>query len=266
MIYRLTLPNMDDEVSWVLQRELYEPEVVATFVRPGEPVSKSRARFTKRGSKVHAYTPEKTKQAEEEIGWLARQAGIRGTPDATSSFGLFVAAFCGTWQRRDIDNMVKLVADGLTGVAWKDDDQVTEISGRVERGVDDPRTHVLVYRCLKQEAPTKPCATCGKSVRQHKSQTNNYCSYECTWEGRRERVSLDCHSCGKSFERLEAEAAKAKRHYCSMACKSNRVERPCDQCGVWVSRPKSQAKGKRLFCSSACAGEWRIGKPRGGGV
>lgn len=118
------------------------------FVVPGDPVSKARPRFTGKGG---AYTPEKTKEAEERVAWAARAAGIRGLPDATGSFGLLCVFFTATWQRRDADNMLKLVGDGLNKIAYADDSQVTESSARIVRAVPNPRTHVLLYRTLTQQ-------------------------------------------------------------------------------------------------------------------
>lgn len=255
------LTNTD--VVWSLERELYDPRIVLTFVSPGEPVSKSRARFTGKGSKTRAYTPEKTRQAEENMGWLARQAGATGQADGDSSFGLFTMFFCGTWQRRDADNMLKLVSDALTGVVWKDDDQVVEMSARLQRGVDDPRTHVAVYRCLTSRPPTNPCEICGSPVRQYKSQTNRYCSSECSGQARRRRVTLFCLNCGEGFEKTKASADRIKKPLCSERCRYavQVVERPCEWCGEMVRRPRSQTR-KRLFCSTGCAGKWRTGKPR----
>lgn len=55
-------------------------------------------------------------------------------------------ALAGEWphlSRPDVDNLVKLVKDGLNGAAWLDDSQVTNVSGSKQYG-STPRTTVLL--------------------------------------------------------------------------------------------------------------------------
>lgn len=224
--------------------------VVVQFVVDGEPVSKARARFSKGG---RTYTPEKTRAAEERVAWLCRQAGA-GRVDGNKTFGLFVKFFCATWQRRDVDNMIKLVGDALTGVVWVDDLQVSEISGSVQRGVDDARTHILVYETPLAGPPKKPCETCGNDVRQYKSQPNRYCSKSCSDIGQRRRVEMPCAQCGMLVSRKIAYVSRVKDTYCSDKCRRlhRSVTRPCETCGKDIRRPRSQS-GSRSFCGIDCA-------------
>lgn len=120
--------------------------IVAAFTVHGEPVSKARPRFNHRGSKSHAYTPELTKAAESKVAAaFLEQTHRRGTdPDIT--YGISAHFFNGTRQRRDVDNMLKLVLDGLNKVAFPDDVQVTEVIGRKSFvSKYEARTEVIVY-------------------------------------------------------------------------------------------------------------------------
>lgn len=255
-----------EEVAWALHREIWDDlPVVLRLVYDGEPVSKSRARFTGKGSKFRTYTPEKTRTAEERIAALVRAAGIRGPADPDNAYGIFAKFFCGDWHRRDVDNMLKLVADALTGIVWVDDVQVSEMSASVQRGGPDPRTHLLVYKTPAARPPTKPCKTCGKPVRQYKSQPNNFCSRECSGLYQRKRVDLTCAHCSTVYQLPANRAARIKTPYCSEKCRyaGQRVERPCAQCGALVSRPRSQTKA-RSFCGKACSDANKVGRPRGG--
>jgi len=126
-----------------------EPQLIAEFEVPGEPVSKSRARFTKRGSKTVAYTPQKTKDGELRVAWAFRQACARlslNPTDREIAYRVESEFHSGTRQRRDVDNMTKLILDGLNGVAWVDDNQVLEIES-CKRYVPrkSARTVVRVY-------------------------------------------------------------------------------------------------------------------------
>lgn len=255
----------DESVAWALHRELAILPVVLRMVYEGDPVSKARARINTRGSKPRTYTPQKTQTAEQRIAILARQAGLRGEADAEHTFGIFAKFFCATWQRRDVDNMLKLVADALTGVAWADDSQVSEMSASVQRGVEDPRTHLLIYRTPAAMPPTVPCGICGTPVRQYKSVQGKFCSRECSGVSQQKRVDLTCAQCGQVYQLPANRAARIKTPYCSEGCRglAQRVEGPCATCGMHVSKPKSWA-GRTLSCSKRCADAHKIGRPRGG--
>lgn len=127
-------------------------------------LGKQRPRFFKRGSRTGTFTPEQTKQAMRKIATAYRGASIRkcgrvamapdGVPVTIAISTIrplpksrpkrFVRE-CDTFTP-DADNAAKLVLDGLNGVAWADDKQVTELHvKKFDRMRDMPeRTHVLV--------------------------------------------------------------------------------------------------------------------------
>lgn len=255
-----------EAVAWALHREIYpDLEVILRIEYDGEPVSKSRARFTGKGSKSRAYTPEKTRAAENRLVTLARQAGVRGEPDGEHTYGIFAKFFCGTWQRRDVDNMLKLVSDALTKIVWVDDSQVSEMSAAVQRGVDHARTYVLIYRTNARMNPTASCQKCGKRFKVYKSQAGRmYCSQECAGRAQRVRVVRTCRVCGQAFERKLSASNRQANDWCSRACRvaETNVEVPCDHCGQPVYRRVSQQKAKS-YCGRDCFAAARRGKPRG---
>ena len=122
--------------------ELYEIDVVIP------PVGKGRPRFTRSG---HTYTPKKTKDAEREIAdmWKAGYPNVRfekGVPLMLCVKACFpippswgkqkvIAAMKGElWptKRPDGDNVLKLVADALNGVAYEDDSQIVYMTIKKE--------------------------------------------------------------------------------------------------------------------------------------
>jgi Holliday junction resolvase RusA-like endonuclease len=129
---------------------------VLTFTVPGEPVAKQRPRVTRRGT----FTPRKTLEAEARIGWSYREAarssgqasarpsGPASVPadlDGQARYSVSMVFRC-AGPRKDIDNLVKTVLDGLNGVAWLDDGQVSILHAeRLEGG--PPHTTVRIYRC-----------------------------------------------------------------------------------------------------------------------
>lgn len=235
--------------------------VVASFTFDGDPGVKARARVIQRGGKSVAYTPAKTKQAEEALGWAVRAAGLTGPPDGDGCFGVSADFFTASWQRRDVDNMLKLVLDACTGIVWVDDCQVTEVHATVVRCDPNPRTVVEIYHTTLQAPPGIVCRRCGKAIRIYPSwNERRFCSMECAGLDRRERVNITCATCGAVVPRKKSQTARSRLTYCSTACRSNLLTVTCAGCGVEFTRPLSWA-GK--FCSHACHSTWSRGKPRG---
>jgi len=108
---------------------------------PGEPVAKGRPRMGKHG----AYTPAKTRQAEEAIGWAVKQRYPALQPIA-GEFVLEMEFYEGVRKGRpnDLDNFVKLALDALNGIVWMDDSQVTKITAELHRKAKNPRTIIKV--------------------------------------------------------------------------------------------------------------------------
>lgn len=249
----------DEAAVFAASRELAPVEVIARFTVDGEPTSKSRARFTKRGSKTVVYTPERTKVAEQAVAWKFRQSAPSHAVDAVHEFGIVGLFFYSHRQRRDVDNMIKLLCDGLNGVAWDDDNQVREVTGRKSRVLspEEARTEVLVYRLAPIDKPTAPCQQCGKRMDLYRSTkaTRKFCSQKCHLESRRATRLRECRQCGKEFDG-ESPGVRG-RVFCSAACQeadrkeNHNVTSLCAECGSTFSRPKSWS-GKVGLCSDEC--------------
>lgn len=123
------------------------------FTIDGPPVAKGRPRISVIRGKPHAYTPEKTRSAEEALAWQLR-AHAPAVPDETSWFAIeavfYVAKLTRSTRRGDADNFLKLVCDAATGIVWKDDAQVLDMSAQVREG--KPSTHIKIYRIEEQAA------------------------------------------------------------------------------------------------------------------
>lgn len=175
----------DGNARFGLTREWTDPILVARFTIAGEPQAKARARHTKGG---HSYSPAANRQAEALIGLKFKSATGFAGPDADKAFGVVALFFASTRQRRDVDNMLKLVLDGLNKVAWADDSQVTEISGRKEL-IDDPgdaRTEVAVYELGPVPQRTRECERCREVFPVYRSHNGQrFCSAACHLAHRR---------------------------------------------------------------------------------
>lgn len=235
-----------------MTREQTNYPVVARFTVDGEPASKARARFTNYRGKVRAYTPEATKAAESKIGWLFKAASTGHEVDKRTTYGVVALFFNGTRQRRDVDNMVKLLLDGLNGIAWDDDDQVIEVSARkdyVPKG--QARTEVLIYRIGRVFEPTKTCINCGTEFPIYDStRARKYCTRECNYASRRARRQVECKGCGITFTAPKVNG----QIFCSRACidASGWRDIKCDSCNILFSRQASLIKGKN-FCCIECS-------------
>lgn len=230
-----------------------DPEHITYFVHEGEPVSKARARWTRRG---HTYTPERTQTAQEALAWRFRQV-VKDTP-WIGNVALVAVFYRPNYQRIDADNLMKLVMDaGTQAGVWKDDCQVTHQMSVVELDAERPRT--IVAMCpVESSLNRRPdvefvCVVCAKPFSLPRAEVGRrkpkYCSSDCHNKGATVRDEARCPKCETVFQRQ-----RAGQRYCSNACKhaeaSKRaiasLQRPpavCSKCGERVSRREY------LFCA-----------------
>lgn len=230
--------------------------IIVNFTIPGEPVSKARARFTNYKSPGRMYTPEKTRNAEKLVALQFRSQKGPHTLDPEITYGIIATFHNGTRQRRDVDNMLKLLLDALNGVAWVDDNQVTEVAGRKTFGnKHDARTEVTIYETGVMNHPTRKCHQCGQAFRTYASTTAKvFCSNECRLERRRLARLRTCEHCEKTWDPGSASAAR----FCSMACRQSfgKVPVDCTQCGKRFYRP-SRRNSDVNYCTAECIAKAR---------
>ena len=135
---------------------------IIAFTIPGQPVAKGRPRACIRGGKVATYTPDNTARYENLVK-LAAQEALKGLPPIGGAVALEVKVFLAvpaSWPKKkqaeavagtvrpsgrpDADNLLKSVADGMNGVVFADDAQVT--SCLVQKRYDTaPRVEVRAW-------------------------------------------------------------------------------------------------------------------------
>jgi Holliday junction resolvase RusA-like endonuclease len=109
----------------------------------GQPVAKGRPRIGRYG----AYTPQKTADAEEWVGWVVKQSLPSGwEPDGEHEWQVWVHFHVRKNGRGDLDNFVKLILDALNGLVWKDDKQVKALSARRSYHARKPRTELELLK------------------------------------------------------------------------------------------------------------------------
>jgi len=115
------------------------------FTIYGEPVPKGRPRFSTRGKFPVAYTPEKTKNYESDVGMMAKAAMGSSNPleGALEAFIYVTFPVPASYSKKrteaclsdsekhtkkpDLDNICKILFDGMNGIVFKDDSQITSI-------------------------------------------------------------------------------------------------------------------------------------------
>lgn len=112
-----------------------------SFSVPGKPQPKQRVRVPGGGKK--ARTPNETKAYERMVGLAALIARPRPWP-SDEQYVVVIDIYFPDLRRRDGDNVMKAVFDGLNNVLWGDDDQV--VDGRFTKRLDrqNPRADVRV--------------------------------------------------------------------------------------------------------------------------
>lgn len=115
------------------------------FTIYGEPVPKGRPRFSTRGKFPVAYTPEKTKNYESDVGMMAKAAMGSSKPleGALEAFIYVTFPVPASYSKKrteaclsdsekhtkkpDLDNVVKAVLDGMSDIVFLSDSQITSI-------------------------------------------------------------------------------------------------------------------------------------------
>lgn len=236
----------------------------------GAPVPKGRPRlkWTKYGGV--AYTPEKTRAAEEFIAWQIRAAHRELIPDDESAFGVRALFHCRTRERRDVDNLAKLVLDACTGIVWQDDRQVSELHCRVYRGVQIDKTELLIFVLDEIAIKILHCHICEKKFPWKSNRpTQKYCSLACSGLAQRKGRDQLCDHCGVPiYVNKQAimgmgiqREGRQRRFYCSVECKHLGMtnEYTCENCQKPFRQAKSLRRKGKKFCSPVCRSNfWRV--------
>jgi Holliday junction resolvase RusA-like endonuclease len=113
------------------------------FVVPGHAQGKQRPRLGKGG---RVYTPPATRRYEQHVA-LAFLAASKGRKRSTYTgpVELHIACTFSDHRRRDLDNVIKAILDGLNGIAYADDCQVCTITAERRHGAAESAEVCVVW-------------------------------------------------------------------------------------------------------------------------
>lgn len=122
--------------------EELEGEILARyrFFVPGSPVSTNDLYGHNRFGGF--WKTKEAKEWEQAIGWGAKQAGVR--VEESRGVRLSILYCHHGRKRKDLDNIMKVVMDGLNGVAWRDDRQIEELFVQPQSVAKDAQVGLLL--------------------------------------------------------------------------------------------------------------------------
>lgn len=240
----------------------YDTNRLIVFTHQGQPVTKSRARWSQKTGRF--YVDEKTRSAQDSLAWAFKEASREKSIEG--GVAIVCIFYRPNYQRIDIDNLTKLVMDAATQAhVWKDDCFVISQASFVELDINNPRTVIALSPIETSFDRTRHfiCKICG--IRFSRSGTATFkkpplfCSRKCRYVAyKKDRTEARCPKCETIFMRKIA-----RQRYCSKACSSRENivraqaanQRPwpkCTLCGQRVSRREyllccnCRQKGRKL--------------------
>tara|TARA_B100000029_G_scaffold241014_2_gene238216 strand:+ start:7251 stop:7688 length:438 start_codon:yes stop_codon:yes gene_type:complete len=116
-----------------------------TVMIPGEPVSQGRPRFSTYGGFPRAYDPKKSKEGKQSVRFFVSKAmeeqgidTLTGPIMMQVQFGIKLPKSQERkrtprpriWRvkKPDLDNLIKLVKDGCSGIVFLDDNQIVKVA------------------------------------------------------------------------------------------------------------------------------------------
>lgn len=181
------------------------------IVIPGEPASKSRPRFTRKGK---PYRTKEDVDAEQRTAAHIR----RVFPEPwTGNMAVGCVFFRPNKQRIDVDNMLKHVCDAANHIAWLDDSQITALYGIAEMDAAEPRT-IIVFTThtsslVRGSDNMRPCERCSKPFPLMGTSKKRFCGKSCSYKARGHDLNepVHCKHCKRPFRRTTTAQTMCSR-------------------------------------------------------
>ena len=92
-----------------------------------------------KGGKLRKFPSKEVRAWQEEIAWA-----FKGKWSKIKKYGVEILIEMGDKRKRDVDSGTKFILDALTGVVWKDDNDVLEVHIFKSR-TKEHKTTISVY-------------------------------------------------------------------------------------------------------------------------
>ena len=92
------------------------------------------------------YTPERTQECEDKIGFYAINAGYRGVLKKDENCKLSIKLYYKRKGQPDIDNVLKTIMDGLQGIVYPNDKQVRSASIDILENQKEDYTEIELFK------------------------------------------------------------------------------------------------------------------------
>ncbi len=114
------------------------------IILPGQPLSTNHVyKHTCRGNFPTMYMDKKGKLLKEQYAWEAKSQWKGAIIEEDLS--VTIKLYFGDKRKRDVDNYNKLVLDALSGVVYKDDEQIQILVVSKHYDKENPRIEVAVH-------------------------------------------------------------------------------------------------------------------------
>ena len=92
------------------------------------------------------YTPERTQECEDKIGFYAINAGYRGVLKKDENCKINIKLYYKRKSLADIDNILKTILDGLQGIVYPNDKQVLSVSIDILENQKEDYTEIELFK------------------------------------------------------------------------------------------------------------------------
>lgn len=118
---------------------------MVTITLKGEPKSTSHIyKMTCRGKFASMYMSAQGKAIKTDYAWQAKQQFRKKL--ITGDIEIIIALYFGTKRKCDWDNFHKLSMDALTGIVWKDDEQIQRATVEKYYDKSNPRIEINIFK------------------------------------------------------------------------------------------------------------------------
>lgn len=118
----------------------------------GKPIAKQSTKIDTQHGKIHGFTPEHIKNWQKTVADHARVEAYKQDWEMLEGPVRIILIYrVPDKRRRDLTNLSKCVEDALSGIIYKDDNQIIDEHHRKVVCPENPGVEILVYPTTEEE-------------------------------------------------------------------------------------------------------------------